>query len=135
MKVAIPLWQGRVSPVFDEASRILIVDISNGEEKSRQEESLLTRNPFKRAQALPRLGVDLLICGMISQTQQTALDSVGIQIIPHICGHMEDVIAIALHAPTFVKDEQEVLPVSMKQEKARKVITPKAITNQVGVHH
>jgi ATP-dependent Lon protease len=49
--------------------------------------------------------------------------------------HMEDVIAVALHAPTFVKDEQEVLPVSMKRVKARKVITPKANTSQVGVHH
>jgi hypothetical protein len=30
---------------------------------------------------------------MISQTQQTALSSAGIRIIPHICGSMEDVIA------------------------------------------
>jgi predicted Fe-Mo cluster-binding NifX family protein len=96
MKVAIPLWQGRISPVFDEASRILVVDISDGKEKSRQEESLLTRNPFERAQALPRLGVDLLICGMISQMQQTALDSAGVQVIPHICGCMDEVIAAFL---------------------------------------
>jgi predicted Fe-Mo cluster-binding NifX family protein len=96
MKVAIPLWQGRVSPVFDEASRILIVDISNGREKGRQEEFLHSHNPFERAHALPKLGVDLLICGMISQTQQTALDSAGIQTIPHICGCMEDVIAAFL---------------------------------------
>ena len=96
MKVAIPLWQGRVSPVFDEASRILIVDISEGKEKSRQEESLLMRSPFERARALPRLGVNLLICGMISHAQQTALDSAGIKTIPHICGHMEDVIAAFL---------------------------------------
>jgi predicted Fe-Mo cluster-binding NifX family protein len=86
MRVAIPLWQGRVSPVFDEASRILLVDISDKEEQHRQEEFLIARNPFERAQLLPRLGVDLLICGMISQTQQTALVSAGIQIIPHICG-------------------------------------------------
>ncbi len=96
MKVAIPLWQGRVSPVFDEASRIIIVDISDGKEKSRQEESLLMRSPFERAQALPRLGVNLLICGMISNAQKTALDSAGIETIPHICGHMEDVISAFL---------------------------------------
>ncbi|MEJ2245172.1 MAG: NifB/NifX family molybdenum-iron cluster-binding protein [Acidobacteriota bacterium] len=96
MKVAIPLWQGRVSPVFDEAKRILIVDISNCREKCRQEESLLSHDPFERAQVLPKLGVDILICGMISQTQLTALDLTGIQIIPHICGPMEDVIAAFL---------------------------------------
>jgi predicted Fe-Mo cluster-binding NifX family protein len=96
MRVAIPLWQGRVSPVFDEASRILLVDISGKQEQHRQEESLAERNPFERAQLLPKLGVDLLICGMISQTQRNALASAGIRIIPHICGPMEEVIAAVL---------------------------------------
>jgi len=96
MRVAIPLWQGRVSPVFDEACRILLVDVFDKQEQHRQEESLVARNPFERAQLLPKLGVDLLICGMISQTQQTALTSAGIRIIPHICGCMEEVIAALL---------------------------------------
>jgi len=96
MRVAIPLWQGRVSPVFDEASRILLVDIAEKREQGRREEPLVTRNPFQRAQVLPTLGVDLLVCGMISQTQQTALASSGIRIIPHICGSMEEVIAAVL---------------------------------------
>jgi predicted Fe-Mo cluster-binding NifX family protein len=96
MRVAIPLWQGRVSPVFDEATRLLLVDVFEKQEQHRQEEHLIARNPFERAQALPKLGVDLLICGMISQMQQTALASAGIRIIPHICGSMEEVIAAFL---------------------------------------
>jgi predicted Fe-Mo cluster-binding NifX family protein len=96
MKVAIPLWQGRVSPVFDEASRILLIDISHNQETYRKEEYLPDQNPLERARLLPKLGVDLLICGMISQTQQAAISSVGIRIIPHICGSMEDVITALL---------------------------------------
>ena len=96
MRIAIPLWQGRVSPVFDEASRILLVDVAAKQEQHRQEESLTARNPFERAQMLPQLGVDLLICGMISQTQQAALASAGVKIIPHICGPIEEVIAAFL---------------------------------------
>jgi len=96
MRIAIPLWQGCVSPVFDEAGRILLVDICENREQYRREESLLVRNPFRRAQLLPQLGVDLLICGMISQAQQTALASAGIRIIPHICGSVEKVIAAFL---------------------------------------
>ena len=96
MRVAIPLWQGRISPVFDEASRILLVDISNKHEEQRREEFLIVQNPFERAKLLPKLGVDILICGMISQTQQTAIASAGIRIIPHICGSMEEVIAAFL---------------------------------------
>jgi predicted Fe-Mo cluster-binding NifX family protein len=96
MRVAIPLWQGRVSPVFDEANRIILIDFIEKKEHQRREESLVARNPFERAQLLPRFGVDLLICGMISQTQQTALASAGIRIIPHICGSMEEVILAIL---------------------------------------
>jgi len=96
MKVAIPLWQKRVSPVFDEATRILIVDIFNGREENRQTEGLLIHNPYERARMLLNLGVELLICGMISQVQMTVLNTVGIQIIPHICGTLDEVIAAFL---------------------------------------
>jgi predicted Fe-Mo cluster-binding NifX family protein len=96
MRVAIPLWQGRVSPVFDEASRILLVDISQNKEQHRKEEYLPDQNLFERARLLPKLGVDLLICGMISQTQQAAISGAGIRIIPCICGSMEEVIAALL---------------------------------------
>jgi predicted Fe-Mo cluster-binding NifX family protein len=96
VRVAIPLWKGRISPVFDEASRILLVDISSKREQHRREEFLIVQNPFERAKLLPKLGVDILICGMISQTQQTALALTGIRIIPHICGSVEDVIAAFL---------------------------------------
>lgn len=96
MRVAIPLWHGRVSPVFDEAGRILLVDVFEKQEQHRQEEFLAARNPFERAQMLPKLGVDLLICGMLSQTQHIALASAGIRIIRHICGPIEEVIAALL---------------------------------------
>jgi predicted Fe-Mo cluster-binding NifX family protein len=96
MRIAIPLWQGRVSPVFDEASRILLIDISHNQEQHRKEEYLPDQNPFERARLLPKLGVDLLICGMISQTQQAAISAAGVRIIPCICGSMEEVIAALL---------------------------------------
>jgi predicted Fe-Mo cluster-binding NifX family protein len=96
MRVAIPLWQGRVSPVFDEAGRILLVDISNNQVKRRREEFLVAHNPFERAKMLPKFGVDILICGMISQTQRAAIVSESIRIIPHICGSAKDVIAAFL---------------------------------------
>jgi predicted amidophosphoribosyltransferase len=86
-----------VSPGVIKGGRILLVDVLDQKEQHRQEESLMARNPFERAQLLPKLGVDLLICGMISQTQQTALASAGIRIIPHICGCMEEVIAALLN--------------------------------------
>ncbi len=93
MKIAIPLWQGRVSPVFDVASNILLVDISNRREWNCKEICLTENNPFERAQLLHKLEAELLICGMLSQLQKAALASFGIRIIPHICGQVEDVIS------------------------------------------
>ena len=49
--------------------------------------------------------------------------------------HMDDVIAVALYTQIHSKDEQDEIPAAMKKVTTRKVITPKAITNQVGVHH
>lgn len=96
MKVAIPLWQGRVSPVFDEASSVLVVDVIDGRAECRQKEGVLVHSSNERAHLLLSLEVDLLICGMISQAQQAALNSVGIQIIPHICGPVDEVISAFL---------------------------------------
>jgi len=36
MKVAIPIWNGRVSPVMDTACRLLVVDFADGREVSRE---------------------------------------------------------------------------------------------------
>ena len=123
MRVAIPLWQGRVSPVFDEACRILLVDFLDSREQHRQEEALTSRNPFKRAQQLPKLGVDLLICGMISQTQQNALVSAGIRIIPHICGQMEEVIAAFLDGR--IESGELLMPGCGRNRRLRKRGAPK----------
>ena len=92
MKFAVPNWEGRISPVFDVAENILLVEASDGCENRREEVLLTTGDPFERARLLRELGTDLLICGMLSLPQQRALASAGIRIIPHICGDVKEVI-------------------------------------------
>ena len=118
MKVAIPIWQGRVSPVFDEAGWILVVDISNGREECRQKEGLLTHKSYERAQQLLKMGVDLLICGMISQEQEAALCSVGIQVIPHVCGPLDEVIAAFLNGR--IESDAMLMPGCERRKRLRK---------------
>ena len=60
MKVAVPDWQGRVSPVFDVAEQVLLVDLDN-EGGNRQVESLGSTAPHQRAQRLAELGVKVLV--------------------------------------------------------------------------
>ena len=68
MKVAVPVWQGRVSPVFDVAGQLLLVELVEGVETSRREHRLPDAEPQQRAVQLSELQVETLICGAISQT-------------------------------------------------------------------
>ena len=107
MKFAVPKWEGRISPVFDVADNILLVDASDGCEHRRQEVHLTTDDPFERARLLRTLGANVLICGMLSLPQQRALASVGIRIIPHIRGDVGEVIE------AFLKGQLDKQPLVM----------------------
>ena len=92
MKIAIPIWQGRISPVFDVASQVLIVEVVDGQEKNRAQASLSTEDPLERAKLLAILGVELLICSRVSKTVEMALASQGIKVLQNISGEVEEVL-------------------------------------------
>jgi len=92
MKVAIPHWQGRVSPVFDVASHVLLVDVDDGTERGRQDVYLDANGPRARASLLADLGADVLVCGAISRQQETALSATGVRVIQQICGNVDEVL-------------------------------------------
>lgn len=92
MRIAIPQWQGRVSPVFDVAATLLVVEADGASEVKRQEFALTTTDPDKRAQQVVQLAADVLICGAISWPLELALHSAGVQVISQICGQVDEVI-------------------------------------------
>ena len=92
MRIAVPYWQGRVSPVFDVARTILIVDVQNGLELKRDKIPLVEKDPLARSKRVSQLGVDVLICCAISRLSEIILSSLGVKVIAHICGPVEDVI-------------------------------------------
>ena len=93
MKVAIPEWKGRISPVLDEASKVLLVEIKDHCELHRQENTLVPSNAWARAQAIQQLGAEILICGAVSRPLESALRSAGIQVICNICGPVDAVLS------------------------------------------
>ena len=92
-KVAIPHWQGRVSPVFDVAANVLIVEFIDGIEQSRADVPFDIDGPHARASRLSSAEVDVLICGAISQPFQNAVLHEGIEVIPQMCGSVECVLS------------------------------------------
>lgn len=93
MKIAVPEWQGRISPVLDAASKVLLVDIEETRQMQRQEKPLVPADPWARAEAIRQMGAEVLICGAVSRQLEAALRSVGIQVICNICGPVEAVLA------------------------------------------
>ena len=61
MKVAIPHWQGRVSPVFDVAGNVLVVETRGGVQRARQDVVLEAEDPGLRADRLAQAGTDKLL--------------------------------------------------------------------------
>jgi len=92
MKIAIPIWNGFVSSVFDFAHKLLLLDIENGHELNRSEATLIPESVPQRASRLKGLGVDVLICGAISRPLMYMLTGSGIEVLPYITGNIENVL-------------------------------------------
>lgn len=93
MKVAIPVWQGNVSNVFDFAQRLLLVELKNRAEVGRQELALSEQSAPERVGRLRQLGVNVLICGAISRPLAYMLSGSGIQVLPFVAGSAEQILA------------------------------------------
>ena len=93
MKVAIPMFDSRVSPRFDFAAKILIVTIESGKISERQEYALTNIHPIRRSSLLCELGVKVLICGGISSFYRRLIVNSRIRVIPMIQGEIEEVLS------------------------------------------
>ncbi|MBW1730525.1 MAG: NifB/NifX family molybdenum-iron cluster-binding protein [Deltaproteobacteria bacterium] len=92
MKIAIPVWEGKVSPVFDTASRLLVFDVEDAKETKRFQTSLDEKDLGRRCSRIKGLGVELLICGAISSQFRDMLIASGVKVIPWISGQTEEVV-------------------------------------------
>ena len=96
MRVAVPIWNNRVSPVFDTAQRLLLVDYEDGTEVARAEKAIDQVPLPRRATRLAEYGVDVLLCGAISRPLSAMLSGAGISVIPFVTGPVDDVLAACI---------------------------------------
>ncbi|MGC9455069.1 MAG: NifB/NifX family molybdenum-iron cluster-binding protein [Phycisphaerae bacterium] len=96
MRVAIADFDGRVSPVFDVARHLRVLDVDSGETVAREDVALTEVHELSRVARLKDLGVDVLICGAVSRPLEAALTSAGMRVIARICGPVEDVVSAYL---------------------------------------
>ena len=91
MRIALSIWEDKISPVLDTAAKLLIVDNDNHRE-SRFEAHLLEKDISQRCAFIRSLGIDVLICGAVSRHLIKMLTASGIEIVSGISGHIEDVL-------------------------------------------
>ena len=92
MKIAIPEFNGRVSPVLDFSRRLLVVEIKPD---GRSEKSPLdwSETPLpERARRLKNLRIDALLCGGVSCELASEIAREGIRVFPWISGDIPEVI-------------------------------------------
>ena len=92
MKIAIPIWNGDVSSVFDFAHRLLVVDVEGQQETNRSEIQLERQGGPQRVSQLVGLGIDVLICGAVSRPLVSMLTASNIEVIPFVSGPVDEVI-------------------------------------------
>jgi predicted Fe-Mo cluster-binding NifX family protein len=93
MKVALTVWEGRISPVFDVCREALIVTIENGTVVSRTRAAVDAPNAVFKVRQLADLGVETLVCGAISEPLDRDLTERGVRVIGFVAGKVETVIA------------------------------------------
>jgi len=92
MKLAIPIWENKVSPVLDTASRLLVVEVKEAGDVSRFEIFLDERDLSRRCLRIQGLGIDTLLCGAVTRHFADMLEASGIDVISGISGRPDEVL-------------------------------------------
>ena len=117
MKIALPVWQDRISPVFDVAGQLLLVELTDGQETARDEQMLAEATTDARIRRLVEMGVETLICAGISQALEIALADHGIRVVAGVCGNIEEVLAAFLAGR--LREERFAMPGCCWQHRQR----------------
>jgi predicted Fe-Mo cluster-binding NifX family protein len=91
-RVAIPVFESRVSPVLDSCQRIVVVDFENGREIRRQELSLEKMSVHERIEVMVRWGIRKVICAGVSDVMCRFLAGKNIALVSGIAGEIEKII-------------------------------------------
>jgi len=103
MITALTIWENRISPVFDSSQTLLVAQIENNKIANRHLEPFNPSLPSHFADRLDAIGVEILICGAISQLPADIIEAMGIKLIPFISGNADEVLE------NLVKD-QPIVP-------------------------
>lgn len=92
MRIALPIWEDKISPVMDTASRLLVIERSKQEKCTRYETTFHARHIAHKTRIIVGLGVEILICGAISRSFENMLSAAGVRVVYGLSGPVEAVM-------------------------------------------
>ncbi|RJR43162.1 MAG: hypothetical protein C4576_15020 [Desulfobacteraceae bacterium] len=92
MRLAFPVWENRISPVLDTATRFLIVDVDDHGEPSRLELLLDGNDISRKCRKIGSLGVNGVICGAVTRRFSEMLAERGIHVVPGVSGRPDEIL-------------------------------------------
>lgn len=95
--IAVPVWDGRVSPVLDSAVELLVASVNEGHVVAQQWVTFDSPLMAARAAQLAGLGIHALICGAVSRPLRLMVEAGGVDVIANVCGSVDEVIEAFLH--------------------------------------
>jgi predicted Fe-Mo cluster-binding NifX family protein len=101
MKIAIPLFQNRVSPRFDFAPTLMVATVENNQIVAKEEISLKNYTLSQRSALLRELGIKTLICGAIQGFLTRSLENENVKVIAPVAGEVSNVLGCFLEGKLY----------------------------------
>ena len=91
-RIAIPIFQNRISPVLDACRNLMVVDIEDGKESRLMIISLAGMTCLERSATIFRRRIDTIICAGISDLMSRYMTGRGINLVSGIAGDADRII-------------------------------------------
>lgn len=90
--IGVTVWGQRISPVFDSARKMLVVELVDGIIVHVSTLEFDPDRPAQLAQLLRARNIEVVICGAVSEGPAAVLEAAGIELIPFIAGDVRKVV-------------------------------------------
>lgn len=92
MRIAIPTYGEYISPRFDCAGTLMIIDPGEGETASPVEHNLSEVTDGTRPALLAQMNVTVLLCGGVRRCDLFALEGLGIKVVDGLMGFWRSIL-------------------------------------------
>ncbi|MFC1558650.1 NifB/NifX family molybdenum-iron cluster-binding protein [candidate division KSB1 bacterium] len=117
MKVVLPIYEKRISPVFDWCMKALVVEKLPGGLIKKKEVDLSYFSEIERIKVLENIGTRTLLCGGISMQLEGIFSYLGINVISWISGSVDEILDLYLTGA--LNPEKIILP-GVKKYRAKR---------------